>query len=299
MLDPQVEPCIQEHKQNHFLLSYLIITSVQISPKLLIIFPRVHQPSSGGSCGDEDSWCSECAGSEGGAAWVMEGGGVADVSDMTAPFRGVSGKDDSMASFLEEVMEELRGVTEVMVDVKAVVSGNTAVVTAGGPPEVRRTAAGTNALASTLRVDPTAVVGGAKGDGLVDGGRFVLLFAGLKTEDACEAGKVVSVRIVLVMEAEAMEGVLVIGVVVCELGVEPGGVWRTESRKEKVWETGLRLSPVISAKLPLTSPADLFLLAAAGSKVRVGSAVLEEAFSSFVFCTSLPVGGNSSTHMGS
>lgn len=44
---------------------------------LLIIFPVVHQPSSGGSSGDEDSWCSECAGREGGAAGVMEGEVVA------------------------------------------------------------------------------------------------------------------------------------------------------------------------------------------------------------------------------
>lgn len=43
-------------------------------PMSLIILPVVHQPSSGGSCGDEDSWCSECAGREGGAVGVMEGG---------------------------------------------------------------------------------------------------------------------------------------------------------------------------------------------------------------------------------
>lgn len=68
----------------------------------------------------------------------------------------------------------------------------------------------------------------AKGDGLVDkrevGGRSGVLLEGLKTELACEAGMRVSVGLDFVRAAAAREGVLVIGVVVCESGVEPGGV---------------------------------------------------------------------------
>lgn len=55
------------------------------------------------------------------------------------------------------------------------------------------------------------------------------------------------------------------GVVVWESGVEPGGVWRTESRKEKVCETGLRLSPVISDRLSWTGPAGPALPATASA----------------------------------
>lgn len=69
-----------------------------------------------------------------------------------------------------------------------------------------------------------------------------------------------------------------IGVVVCESGVEPGGVWRTESRKEKVWETGLRLSPVINARLPRRSPAGLPLMATL-AVVLVWSGLLPKTFS--------------------
>lgn len=96
-----------------------------------------------------------------------------------------------------------------------------------------------------------------------------------------------------------MEGVLVIGVVVCESGVEPGGVWRTESRKEKVWETGLRLSPVINARLPLTSPAKLLLFAALAAKLILDSGLLVTTFSLYAFCPSSADTGKSSTHMGS
>lgn len=127
----------------------------------------------------------------------------------------------------------------------------------------------------------------AKGDGLVDkaeaGGRSGVLLEGLKTELACEAGMTASVGVDFVRAAVAREGVLVIGVVVCESGVEPGGVWRTESRKEKVWETGLRLSPVINARLPLTSPATLLLLAALVAELLLASGLLVATFSSFVF----------------
>ena len=62
------------------------------------------------------------------------------------------------------------------------------------------------------------------------------------------------------------------GVVVWELGVEAGGVWSTESRKEKVWETGLRFSPDSRPRLPLSSAASalgalatLLMAVAAGS----------------------------------
>lgn len=113
--------------------------------------------------------------------------------------------------------------------------------------EDRSAAEGTKGLASTLRPDPKAVVLG------------VVKTAGCGT-------LVVSGAVVLARGAVASAGVWVMGVVVCESGVEPGGVWSTESRNEKVWETGLKLSPVIKAKLPLTSsdkPALLALLAAA------------------------------------
>ncbi len=110
-----------------------------------------------------------------------------------------------------------------------------------------------------------------------------MFLEGLKTELAWEVGIKVSFGMDFVRAAAVREGVLVIGVVVCESGVEPGGVWRTESRKEKVWETGLRLSPVINAKLPLTSPATLPLLAALVAGLLLVSGLLVEIFPSFVF----------------
>lgn len=109
----------------------------------------------------------------------------------------------------------------------------------------------------------------------------------------------VSVGVDFVRAEVAREGVLVIGVVVCESGVEPGGVWRTESRKEKVWETGLRLSPVINARLPLTSPATLVLQAGLVAELELGSGLHVETFSMFAFGPSLGDIGNSSTHIGS
>jgi len=199
-----------------------------------------------------------------------------------------------VASFLEGVMVELRGVAELVVDAGAVVPGKAAAaaLTAGVVVEGMRGAEGTKGLASTLRADLIAAVGGTKGDGFVDRGKFgessAVLLTGLKTEEACEAGMEVSDGMDLVREALAMEGVLVIGVVVCESGVEPGGVWRTESRKENVWETGLRLSPVISARLPLTSPVKVLLPAALVAKLILGSSLLVETFSSFAFCPFLP-----------
>lgn len=141
----------------------------------------------------------------------------------------------------------------------------------------------------------------AEGDGLVNkaevGGMSGVLFEGLKTEFACEGGATVSVGVDFVRAEVARDGVLVIGVVVWESGVEPGGVWRTESRKEKVCETGLRLSPVINARLP--SAATLLLLAALATELLLGSGLLVEPFSSFVFWPSLADVGKSSTHIGS
>lgn len=68
----------------------------------------------------------------------------------------------------------------------------------------------------------------AKGNGLVEkaevGGRSGALLEGFKTALACEAGMRASVRLDFVRAAAAREGVLVIGVVVCESGVEAGGV---------------------------------------------------------------------------
>lgn len=68
----------------------------------------------------------------------------------------------------------------------------------------------------------------AEGDGLVDKaeveGRSGLLLKGVKTELAWEVRMLVSAGVDFVRAAVAREGVLVIGVVVCESGVEPGGV---------------------------------------------------------------------------
>lgn len=122
----------------------------------------------------------------------------------------------------------------------------------------------------------------------------------LETEDTCEAGTAVSVRVDFVGEAVARERVLVMGVVLCESGVEPGEVCRTESRKEKVWETGLRLSPVINARLPLTSPAEVVLVVVApADMVALASGLMIETFSLFAFCSPLADIRKSSTHMGS
>lgn len=68
----------------------------------------------------------------------------------------------------------------------------------------------------------------AGGDGPVGkaevGRRSGMLLELLKTELACEIGLRASVRLDFVRAAAAREGVLVTGVVVCESGVEPGGV---------------------------------------------------------------------------
>lgn len=112
--------------------------------------------------------------------------------------------------------------------------------------EDRSAAEGTNGLASTLRPDPKAVVLGV----LKTAGWDILLVSG---------------AVVLARGVVASAGVWVMGVVVCESGVEPGGVWSTESRNEKVWDTGLKFSPVIKAKLLLTSPVKPALFALLGA----------------------------------
>lgn len=234
---------------------------------------------------------------------MKAGGGVAvaELVGVATVWGGVSAGDVGVASFLLGEAEELRGVAVVAVDpaaacaieaAGAVIAMEVAAVVLGVAAEDMSMAAGTKGLASTLRADPTAVVGGracaaAKGDGLVDkmevGGRSGVLLEELKTELACEAGTALSVGVDFVREAVARERVLVIGVVVWESGVEPGGVWRTESRKEKVWETGLRLSPDINSRLPLTSSAKPLLLAVLATELRLGSGLLGETFSSFAF----------------
>lgn len=218
---------------------------------------------------------------------MTEGGGVAELRDMAALVRGVS--DDVVR--LGAAEEQLRGAAEMAVDVGAVIPVEAA-LTAGVEDA---SAADVRALASVLGADPTA---GDKGKWLVDkaeeGGRSGVILEGLNTEEACAAGMLLSITVDFVREAVARDGVLVIGVVVCESGVEPGGVWRTESRKEKVWETGLRLSPVISAKLPLTSPATLLL-----PWRMFGSGLLVETFSPFDFFLSLSDKGKPSMHIGS
>lgn len=137
----------------------------------IFIFPVVHQPSSGGSGDDEDSWCSECAGREGGAAGVMEEGRLAVAGLMGAAtfLGGVSGGGVGVASFLKGEAEELRGVAEVVVDAAAVVpvevaaavlTTGVAAVVLGVAVEEMSVAEGTKGLASTLRADPPANVGG-------------------------------------------------------------------------------------------------------------------------------------------
>lgn len=135
---------------------------------LLIIFPVVHQPSSGGSSGDEDSGCSECAGREGGAAGVMEGEGVAVLMGVSTPLRGVSDDDGWVTSLLVGGAVELRGMVEVVVDAiaavpkeaaAAVLTTGVAAVVVGVAVEDMSEAEGTKGLASTLRTDPTAAVG--------------------------------------------------------------------------------------------------------------------------------------------
>lgn len=241
---------------------------------------------------------------------MMEGGGVAELRDTATLLWGVSNDDVAVASFLQEAAEEQRGVAVVILDAGPVAAF--AVLTLAseiiGVPMVDISVAeGTKGLALMLRTDPPAVFGGrvsaeVKGDRLVDtvevGGRSEVLLKGLKSEEVCEAKVVVSREADFVRDAVAREGVLVMGVVVWESGVEPGGVWRTESRKEKVWETGLRFSPVIRARLPLTSPAKPFLVTVLAAKLILFSS-LAETFSSFAFCPFLMDTEKSSKHMGS
>lgn len=233
----------------------------------------------------------------------MEGGG--ELKDVATLLGAVSDGGVGVASVLQGAGVELKGVDEVVVEVEVEVAAAAVLTTGaalGATVEDMNAAEGTKGLASTLRPEPTvggSVGAGAAKGGLVDkvdkvGGRSGVH---LRTDEDC--AETVSVGVDFIREAVAREGVLVIGVVVCESGAEPGGVWRTESRKEKVWETGLRLSPVIRAKLPLTSPDMLLLAAAPDAKPMLGSGLLVGAFSSFALCPSLTDTGKSSTHMGS
>lgn len=174
----------------------------------------------------------------------MTDGREVAVMGVTTLLGGVSDNAVRVASFLQEEAEGLKGMAKVVADWIAAVEPSVV-------GEDKSVAMGTNGLASTLRADPTAVAGGCvptenTSDGLVDE---------FGTEVPGEAGTPTSARVDLVREAVAREGVQVTGIGVCESGVQPGGVCRTESRKEKVWETGLRLSPLINAKL--SSPARL------------------------------------------
>jgi hypothetical protein len=178
-------------------------------------------------------------------------------------------------------------------------------------------ASGTNGLASGLRPDPavTTEMGlsdsvPSKGEGLnkevAVGGRSELHLEGATVgviTEVCEAGTKVSGGVVFVAGAVAREGVVVMGVVVWEPGVEAGGVWRTESRKEKVWETGLRLSPDNNARLSPTSAGLLSLPAPLAAELRLASTLPtdenEEFLASSVILTPLADAPKSSTHMGS
>lgn len=174
---------------------------------------------------------------EGGAAGVMEGGWVtiAWLMAVATLLGGVSGGDFAAAKFLQGEPGDLRSMTAgvVVVDAEAGVPGVVSVVLTKGVAAVIVSAAeGIKGLALTSREDPRANVGGwvieaAGGDGLVVKAevdrRSGMLLELLLTELACEIGLRVSVRLDF-GAAAAREGVLVTGVVVCESGVEPGGV---------------------------------------------------------------------------
>lgn len=139
---------------------------------------------------------------------------------------GVSSGDAEVAKFLTGEAEELRGVTAGMAVVDAVQAVPTGVVAATltvMAAVIAGEAEGTKGLASTLSVDVAACAEGPVDEAEVGGGSGMPL-DGLKTEVACEAGMGASVGLDFVGAALAREGVLVIGVVVCESGVEPGGV---------------------------------------------------------------------------
>lgn len=177
----------------------------------LIVFPIVHQPSTGGSCDGEDSWCSESARREVevGAAGVMERGGVAAAGQMAVEvFLGaVSKADVGVVSFLQAGAGEVRdGIDEEVMFTDAA--------------EVH-VAEGKKGLALTFRDEPTTAAGtgiavAPNGSGLdkadidVRSGVFLIL------ELACEVGIRVSVGLDFfkAAAAAASEEVLVTGVVV-------------------------------------------------------------------------------------
>lgn len=208
---------------------------------------------------------------------VGEGVTVTELGGVATLLGDISFGGGGVASLLKGEAEELGGTAEV--------AGAT-VVMIGVISEDVSAAEGTKGLASTLR--PDGLLNKVEAGGVLLGG----LTAEVISEAGPESGQL------LVKGAVTREGVLVTGVVVCESGAEPGGVCRTESKKEKVWDTGLRLSPVINAKLLLTSPAKL-LVAALVPEVMLGSGLLVRTLSSAAFWPSLADMGKSSTHMGS
>lgn len=173
-----------------------------------------------------------------GAAGVMDRGGVAAAGQMTVAAAFLDAVSNVDFSFLQGEAGDARNEGEVMAEVHG--------------------AEGKKGLALTFREEPTTAAGGGgaaapNSNGTAGAGVDERSDRFLVTGLACEAGMRVSVG--LDFFRAASEEVLVTGVVVWESGVEPGGVWRTESRKEKVCETGLRLSPVISDRLSWICPA--------------------------------------------
>lgn len=134
---------------------------------------------------------------------------------------GVSSGEADVAKVLPGIAEELEGVSAgggvavvvVAADAVRVVAATLTVGTAVTAGE----AEGTKGLASTLSVDAVTCADGPVDKEGADGrsGRFL---DGLNKE--AEA----SVGLGFVTPTLAREGVLVMGVAVCESGVEPGGV---------------------------------------------------------------------------
>lgn len=176
-----------------------------------IVFPIVHQPSTGGSCDGEDSWCSESARREVevGAAGVMERGGVAAAGQMTVEvFLGaVSKVDVGVVSFLQAGAGEVRdGIDEEVMFTEAA--------------EVH-VAEGKKGLALTFRDEPTTAAGtgiavAPNGSGLDKADTDVRSDVFLIMELDSEVGMRVSVGLDFFKAAAAAESeeVLVTGVVV-------------------------------------------------------------------------------------
>lgn len=130
-----------------------------ISSMIIIIFLIVHQPSFGGSCDDEDSWCSESAGREVGAVGMMEGGDMAvdELSGVATLLGEVSSGDVRVVSFLKVEAKELRDMTDgEVVDAEAVVPAGTAILINGEAGAVVHVAEGMKGFILTLWDGPTA-----------------------------------------------------------------------------------------------------------------------------------------------